>query len=96
MASWRSSAAVICAAGWTVDGDPFGSSTTIVSRVTFAGVVGRRRDILFIFLYIVIREVKVCVDGVRGQSVLMRPQKIPIDFDGSKIFVAHYIIHLKS
>src|SRR5438874_11204759 len=34
------------AAGWTFEGDPFDSTTSIASRFPFAGVTGRRRDIL--------------------------------------------------
>src|SRR5579862_6782495 len=40
------SAAARPAAGCTFEGDPFGSATSIASRVPFAGVAGRRRDIV--------------------------------------------------
>jgi hypothetical protein len=49
-ASATASAAVAfpVAAGWTFDGgDPFGSAATIESGDDFAGVIGRRRDMLF-------------------------------------------------
>jgi hypothetical protein len=50
------------AAGCTLEGDPFGSATTIVSCVTFAGVVGRRRDM----------ALSDTVSPFRGQLVVSR------------------------